>query len=77
MRDSVHTITRLTEMMSCAVEEQSSASEHINQQIVEIADNTFVTQNSATAALGASQQLAATVINLRSIIARFSSCKMR
>jgi aerotaxis receptor len=36
-----------------------------------------VTQNSATAALGASQQLAATVINLRSIIARFSSCKMR
>lgn len=77
IRDSVHTITRLTEMMSCAVEEQSSTAEHINQQIVGIADNTRVTQNSVTAALGESQQLAATVINLRSIIARFSSCKMR
>ncbi len=75
IRDSVRTITELTEMMSSAVEEQSSVSEHINEQIVEIADNTSVTQNSATAALDSSQRLAQTVVNLRSIIARFSSGK--
>lgn len=75
IRDSVRTITELTEMMSSAVEEQSAVSEHINEQIVEIADNTSSTQHSATAALDASQRLAQTVINLRSIIARFSSAK--
>ncbi|KKO48270.1 chemotaxis protein [Arsukibacterium sp. MJ3] len=73
IRDSVRTITALTEQMSTAVEEQSTVAEHINQQIVEIADSTSVTQNSANAALDASQRLAKTVINLRSIISRFSS----
>ncbi len=75
IRDSVRTITELTEMMSAAVEEQSAVSEHINEQIVEIADNTSLTQNSATAAFDASEKLAQTVVNLRSIIARFSSGK--
>jgi aerotaxis receptor len=73
IRDSVRTITELTEMMSSAVEEQSAVSEHINEQIVEIADNTSLTQDSAAAALDASQQLAKTVVDLRSIIARFST----
>jgi len=72
IRDSVRTITELTEMMSSAVEEQSAVSEHINEQIVEIADNTSLTQQSATSALDASQRLAQTVVDLRSIIARFS-----
>jgi aerotaxis receptor len=73
IRKSVHTITDLTEQMSAAVEQQSTVAEHINQQIIEIADSTSVTQSSANAALGSSQRLAETVVNVRSIIARFSS----
>jgi aerotaxis receptor len=73
IRKSVHTITDLTEQMSAAVEQQSTVAEHINKQIVEIADSTSVTQNSANAALESSQRLAETVVNVRSIIARFSS----
>jgi aerotaxis receptor len=73
IRKSVHTITDLTEQMSAAVEQQSTVAEHINKQIVEIADSTSVTQNSANTALGSSQRLAETVVNVRSIIARFSS----
>ncbi len=72
IRDSVRTITELTQHMSAAVEQQSTVAEHINQQIVEIADSTSLTQNSANAALGASKQLANTVVNVRSIINRFS-----
>lgn len=72
IRDSVRTITNLTEQMSAAVEEQSTVAEHINQQIVEIADSTSVTQSAANGALDASQNLAKTVVNVRSIIARFS-----
>ncbi len=72
IRDAVRTITSLTEQMSAAVEEQSTVAEHINQQIVEIADSTSVTQNSANSALDASHNLAKTVLNVRSIIARFS-----
>lgn len=72
IRNSVHTITALTEQMSTAVEQQSTVAEHINQQIVEIADSTTVTQKAANGALDASQHLAKTVLNVRSIIARFS-----
>ena len=77
IRHSVHTIAEMTEHMSAAVEQQSTVAEHINLQIVEIADSTSATQSSANAALEANQRLAKTVVNLRSIITRFSSTENR
>jgi len=77
IRDSVRTITSLTEQMSAAVEQQGTVAEHINQQIVEIADSTSATHTSANSALDASKQLAETVAHVRSIINRFSSSRDR
>ena len=73
IRQAVATIAELTEQMSAAVEQQSTVAEHINQQIVEIADSTNVTQQSANAALSANNRLAETVQHMRSIITRFST----
>ncbi|MBZ9613408.1 methyl-accepting chemotaxis protein [Rheinheimera maricola] len=77
IRDSVRTITELTQQMSAAVEQQSTVAEHINQQIIEIADSTSLTQTSANSALNASQRLAKTLVNVRSIIDRFSLGKRK
>ncbi|MCC2618040.1 methyl-accepting chemotaxis protein [Aestuariibacter halophilus] len=73
IHQAVSTITHLTVDMSAAVEQQSNVAEHINQQIVEIADSAQTTKEAAEHSLQASTELQALVLNVRSIIKRFST----
>lgn len=70
--EAVGRITELTDEMSAAVEEQSSVAEHINQQVVGIADSARLTRESAENSLNASERLMKTVTSVREIIRRFS-----
>ncbi|MBB1268112.1 PAS domain-containing methyl-accepting chemotaxis protein [Shewanella sp. SR44-3] len=69
---AVTNITELTLQMSSAVEEQSTVAEHINKQIIEIADGSNNTQATAKNSLQASVHLEKTVAVLRSLIRRFT-----
>jgi aerotaxis receptor len=69
---AVNNITDMTLQMSAAVEEQSTVAEHINRQIIDIADSSTLTQETAQHTLKASQQLEQEVSTLRSLIRRFS-----
>lgn len=71
INDAVGIITDQTQQVSVAVEEQSSAAEHINQQINEIALGTNDTLGSAQSAQAASQTLSTTITQMRSVIERF------
>lgn len=73
INDAVGGITEMTIEMASAVEEQSTVAEHINQQIVEIADGAQDTQRSSEASLNASQELRDTVTEVHSVITRFSN----
>ncbi len=73
--DSVDGIAEATVEMSSSVEEQSSVAEHINQQVVEIADSANETQRSSEASLTASQALRDTVKEVHSLITRFNTTK--
>ncbi|MBU2980091.1 PAS domain-containing methyl-accepting chemotaxis protein [Alteromonas sp. C1M14] len=70
---AVSVIAGQTLEMATAVEQQSSVAEHINQQIVEIADGAKNTQNASEASLIASQRLRDTVAEVHSVITRFST----
>lgn len=74
--DSINTavgqITESTMQMSAAVEEQSTVAEHINQQVVEIADGAASTKTSSGNSLQANSRLSETVADVRSIIKRFT-----
>ena len=52
--------------------EQSSVAEHINQQVVEIADGAADTQRSSEASLAASERLHATIGDVNGVIKRFN-----
>ena len=69
---SVEQITHLTLEMSAAVEEQSAVAEHINQQIIEIADSAEITKESSQKSLHNSNDLNQSVLMVRSIIRRFA-----
>lgn len=69
---AVKGITEMTIEMSTAVEEQSSVAEHINQQIVEIADGAADTQRSSEASLSASERLHTTIGDVNGVIRRFN-----
>jgi aerotaxis receptor len=69
---AVSSITDMTVQMASAVEEQSTVAEHINHQIVEIADGSTHTQAAARNSLDASINLESTVSVLRSLIQRFA-----
>ena len=69
---AVGQITESTLQMSAAVEEQSTVADHINQQIVEIADGAASTKTSASNSLQSNTRLSATVADVRSIIKRFT-----
>lgn len=69
---AVSSITDMTVQMASAVEEQSTVAEHINRQIVEIADGSTHTQVTARNSLDASINLESTVSVLRSLIRRFA-----
>lgn len=66
-------IANMTIEMSSAVEEQSSVAEHINQQIIEIADGAKETQDASEKSLSASDTLKDTVDQMHSVITRFST----
>ena len=71
INQSVSLIADQTLEMSSAVEEQSSVAEHINQQIVGIADSAHDTQRASDASLTASQTLRDTLSEVNAVIARF------
>lgn len=70
---AVSVIADQTFEMASAVEEQSSVAEHINQQIVEIADGAKDTQRASESSLDASQKLRNTVTEVYSVITRFAN----
>ena len=72
IRDAVRQITDMTFQMSAAVEEQSSVADHINQQIVDIADGSNHTREASEQSLEASHKLEFTVGVFRSLISRFA-----
>ena len=72
IRDAVKQITDMTFQMSAAVEEQSSVADHINQQIVDIADGSNHTRQASEQSLDASHKLEKTVGVFRSLINRFA-----
>ncbi|UJF22819.1 methyl-accepting chemotaxis protein [Shewanella sp. OMA3-2] len=70
--ESVELITQLSLDMSSAVEQQSAVAEHINQQIIEIADASEATKISSETSLQMSHDLHHSVTAVRSIIRRFA-----
>lgn len=70
---AVKGIADATVEMSSAVEEQSTVAEHINQQLVEVADGASETQRSSEASLVASNDLRRTVAQVNELIIRFST----
>ena len=71
IKDAVGSITDMTFQMSSAVEEQSAVAEHINQQIIDIADGATDTANAANQSLTASESLENTIGVFHSLIRRF------
>ena len=75
INNAVKGIADATVEMSSAVEEQSTVAEHINQQLVEVADGAAETQRSSEASLAASNDLKNTVNQVHELILRFSTNK--
>ena len=75
INNAVKGIADATVEMSSAVEEQSTVAEHINQQLVEVADGAAETQRSSEASLTASNDLRKTVSQVHELILRFSTNK--
>ncbi|MDO6774789.1 MULTISPECIES: methyl-accepting chemotaxis protein [unclassified Shewanella] len=71
IKGAVTNITDMTFQMSSAVEEQSAVAEHINQQIIEIADGATDTGSAANKSLNASEELEKTIKVFHSLIRRF------
>ncbi|NVK57080.1 MAG: PAS domain-containing protein [Alteromonadaceae bacterium] len=69
---AVHGISEMTIEMSAAVEQQSSVAEHINQQVVDIADGAADTQKSSEESLEASKRLHNTIAEVNGVIRRFN-----
>nr|WP_136252154.1 PAS domain-containing methyl-accepting chemotaxis protein [Ningiella ruwaisensis] len=66
--DAIHS---MTVDMAGAVEEQSTVSEHIDQQIANIANSATDTRNNANQSLETTNKLSATVGELNSLVRRF------
>ena len=75
INNAVKGIADATVEMSSAVEEQSTVADHINQQLVEVADGAAETQRSSEASLAASNDLKNTVNQVHELILRFSTNK--
>lgn len=75
INNAVKGIADATVEMSSAVEEQSTVAEHINQQLVEVADGASETQRASEASLTASDDLKNTVSEVHELIVRFSTNK--
>ena len=73
INQAVSVIADQTFEMASAVEQQSSVAEHINQQVVEIADGAKDTQRASESSLDASQRLRKTVNEVHSVITRFTN----
>jgi len=75
INNAVSGIASATVEMSSAVEQQSTVADHINQQLVEVADGAQDTQQASEASLKASNDLKTTVEQVHSLILRFSTDK--
>jgi aerotaxis receptor len=73
INNAVAGIAGATVEMSSAVEEQSTVAEHINQQLVDVADGAQETQRASEASLQASNDLQETAKEVHSLISRFST----
>ncbi|NDV92694.1 PAS domain-containing protein [Alteromonas sp. 345S023] len=73
INNAVAGIAGATVEMSSAVEEQSTVAEHINQQLVDVADGAQETQRASEASLQASTDLQETAKEVHSLISRFST----
>jgi aerotaxis receptor len=73
INNAVKGIADATVEMSSAVEQQSTVAEHINKQLVEVADGAAETQRSSEASLAASDDLRQTVNQVHELITRFST----
>jgi len=72
---AVSRITNQTVEMSSAVEQQSKVAEHINQQIVDIAEGANETQRATEKSVDASNKLTKTIKEVNSVISRFSNTR--
>jgi aerotaxis receptor len=75
INNAVSGIASATVEMSSAVEEQSTVAEHINQQLVDVADSAEETQKSSEASLKVGRDLRDTVNQVNGLIARFNTNK--
>ncbi|WP_218418919.1 methyl-accepting chemotaxis protein [Alteromonas lipotrueae] len=75
INNAVSGIASATVEMSSAVEEQSTVAEHINQQLVDVADSAEETQKSSEASLKVGRDLRDTVNQVNGLIARFNTDK--
>jgi aerotaxis receptor len=73
INQAVSTISNMTIEMSSSVEEQSNVAEHINEQIVGIADGAMETKSASEKALEASKTLKETITMVNSVIDRFQT----
>ena len=73
INQAVSTISNMTIEMSSSVEEQSNVAEHINEQIVGIADGAMETKSASEKALAASKTLKDTITMVNSVIDRFQT----
>lgn len=73
INQAVSTISDMTIEMSSSVEEQSNVAEHINEQIVGIADGAMETKSASEKALEASKTLKDTITMVNSVINRFQT----
>lgn len=73
INQAVSMISNMTIEMSSSVEEQSNVAEHINEQIVGIADGAMETKSASEKALAASKTLKETITMVNSVIDRFQT----
>jgi aerotaxis receptor len=73
INSAVSTISNMTIEMSASVEEQSNVAEHINEQIVGIAEGAVETKSASEKALEASGTLKETISMVNSVIHRFQT----
>ena len=73
INNAVNGIASATVEMSSAVEQQSTVAEHINSQLVEVADGARETQQASEASLKASNDLRNTVEHVHALILRFDA----
>ncbi|WDE07450.1 methyl-accepting chemotaxis protein [Thalassomonas viridans] len=71
--DAITSIQTLNQQVASAAKEQSSVSEHINQNVMNIADSTSANQDNSQRLLQMSEEVNAAVMNINEQLQRFTS----